>query len=440
MHTKEQVEEAFASAISVSDAAVKLGLSGNYYRKIDYYAKIYSLNKPVYVRPTKGLERHMRRPLEDVLTYGSHYSSNALKHRLVKAGILQYVCNICDLNPDDPGVWQDIVLQLDHINGDSVDNQLDNLRILCPNCHSQTSTYGSKSTRYDNQKSGKCQNCGRGSKHSKTCWRCNDSIVDFPTMDKTLLMFYEMGLEATAQKLGMEPQALKSRVMAFAKNLVEAFGSDEIIANTAPLGSRKKLEILHQDSIVKTPPKKAVYPPVDELIAEINASSFVAVAERLGVSDNAVRKYIERKAGKDAIPRGYAKNPKPKPLTKGQKFLASADVKDVITEIEKPGNSIKTFSTTHKVSEKALRDWLEEKLGYRYVPVRNKQTLNPKQGRVEYPEVDVLLGSIANNGAEYTAKSLGVTSKAVERHLRKHLPPEAFPLLRSGFLASYKHD
>lgn len=196
-------------------------------------------------------------------------------------------------------------------------------------------------------------------------------------------------------------------------------------------------KILVKNNISRT---KAIYPPVDELIAEVNASSFVAVAERLGVSDNAVRKYIERKAGKDAVPRGYAKGPKPLPLTRGQQFLLSADVSNVISEIEKPDKSLKSYAAEINVAANTLRDWLEEKLGYRYVPVRNKQTLNPKQGRVEYPDVDVILASIANNGAEYTAKSLGVTSKAVERHLRKHLPSEAFPLLRSGFLASYKHD
>jgi len=37
-----------------------------------------------------------------------------------------------------------ITLELDHINGDNLDNKLENLRILCPNCHSQTPTYKSK--------------------------------------------------------------------------------------------------------------------------------------------------------------------------------------------------------------------------------------------------------------------------------------------------------
>ena len=56
--------------------------------------------------------------------------------------MLQYKCTICGNN----GVWMDqpLTLQLDHIDGDSTNNELSNLRLLCPNCHTQTETYGSK--------------------------------------------------------------------------------------------------------------------------------------------------------------------------------------------------------------------------------------------------------------------------------------------------------
>ena len=47
-------------------------------------------------------------------------------------------CGICEHN------GKPIVLELDHINGDSTNNREDNLRCLCPNCHSQTHTYKSK--------------------------------------------------------------------------------------------------------------------------------------------------------------------------------------------------------------------------------------------------------------------------------------------------------
>ena len=61
------------------------------------------------------------------------------------------------------------VLQLDHINGNHNDNRLENLRIVCPNCHTQTDTFGSKIKREKN----KCVDCGvEISLKSKRCRKC----------------------------------------------------------------------------------------------------------------------------------------------------------------------------------------------------------------------------------------------------------------------------
>ena len=70
----------------------------------------------------------------------------ALLKRLIKAGKRSYHCEECGLSE-----WRNkrIVLQLDHINGVSNDNREENLRILCPNCHSQTDTWSGKNNRRD---------------------------------------------------------------------------------------------------------------------------------------------------------------------------------------------------------------------------------------------------------------------------------------------------
>lgn len=81
--------------------------------------------------------------LDDVLVKDSSYANTArLKKRLVRDGIMQYICEGCG----NEGVWnnQPLTLQLDHINGHNDDHRRENLRFLCPNCHSQTSTYSGK--------------------------------------------------------------------------------------------------------------------------------------------------------------------------------------------------------------------------------------------------------------------------------------------------------
>lgn len=81
---------------------------------------------------------------EEVLVENSPYKggSNGIKKILIKHLLLKYQCYNCTNN----GNWmkKNLVLQLDHINGNNKDNRIENLRFLCPNCHSQTSTFGSK--------------------------------------------------------------------------------------------------------------------------------------------------------------------------------------------------------------------------------------------------------------------------------------------------------
>lgn len=80
-------------------------------------------------------------PLEEVLVAGRPTSTNNLRRRLIRSGLKAARCEICGITE-----WQGrpAQLQLDHINGDRCDNRLENLRIVCPNCHAQTETYCGK--------------------------------------------------------------------------------------------------------------------------------------------------------------------------------------------------------------------------------------------------------------------------------------------------------
>jgi hypothetical protein len=85
------------------------------------------------------------RPLASILQAGSRFTSYHLKNRLLKEGVLQAVCANCQL-----AQWlgRPIPLELDHIDGIRDNNQIENLRVLCPNCHALTPTYRARNTRH----------------------------------------------------------------------------------------------------------------------------------------------------------------------------------------------------------------------------------------------------------------------------------------------------
>lgn len=149
--TEEQLRSAVKNSTSIRQVLYKLGLKeagGNYFQ-ISKYLKEYRLDIRHFKGKgwSKGLtgRSQPRIKLEEILVLGSHFQSYKLKKRLFLANLKKVQCEECGwAKRSEDGR---IPLGLDHINGDSKDNRLTNLRVLCPNCHSLKPTHRGRNKR-----------------------------------------------------------------------------------------------------------------------------------------------------------------------------------------------------------------------------------------------------------------------------------------------------
>jgi len=224
----EEFKKAVEESYSIAQALTKLGLSpkGGNYRVFKKFKKLYEIDTSHFTGQghLKGKTHNFNTiPLSEILVKNYEYSSNRLRKRLISEGLKQHKCECCKLTK---WLGELIPLELDHIDGDHCNNTLENLKILCPNCHAKTPTYRGKNKKNKNSET----------TSTKKVYNCSFCQIELKTRCKTGLC--------------------KS---CFSK-------------------SQRK---------VKRPSK-------EQLIKEIQESSYLTVSRKYGVSDNAIRKWINK--------------------------------------------------------------------------------------------------------------------------------------------------
>lgn len=151
--------------------------------------------------------------LDSVMIKDSTYNRSSLKRRLLQEGILKNECSKCGQNPQWNGIK--LVLVLDHINGESNDHRLENLRLLCPNCNSQQSTFAGKNIKTDKRVYKQlCPDCSKTiGKLSKLCINCTTKkrrkIKDRPTIAVLKKQIAKLGYCGTGRKYGVSDNAIR---------------------------------------------------------------------------------------------------------------------------------------------------------------------------------------------------------------------------------------
>ncbi|MBU6388670.1 HNH endonuclease [Patescibacteria group bacterium] len=145
---EKSLRKVIASSRSVRDALQKMGLrgAGGNYRYFEKFVDEYKIEIGHFLgqgwSKNKSVPKEPIWSLDEILVRNSYFSIWQLKRRLFKAGLKHPKCEECGwAKKSEDGR---IPIEIDHINGDHSDNRLENLRILCPNCHSLKPTHRGK--------------------------------------------------------------------------------------------------------------------------------------------------------------------------------------------------------------------------------------------------------------------------------------------------------
>lgn len=237
--TNEELILAVKTSKNYSEVLRKLGLKvlGGSYRTVQNRCRTLQLNTDHFIGSGWYLKNDNEKrninlaaiPLSDILIKNSDYNRCHLKKRLIKNKILEEKCKICGLEK----TWMDkpLTLHLDHIDGDNRNNCLNNLRLLCPNCHSQTETYcGKKLKKIKKQEKLKqriikqkqntinfCYICLENKVYKKNnkCKKCASKLslkIKWPSNEDLIEMVKNKPYTTIAKELGVSDNAIRRRL------------------------------------------------------------------------------------------------------------------------------------------------------------------------------------------------------------------------------------
>lgn len=161
-YSKEELEKTIKESFSFSEVVRKIkktkkvhgGMISFFKKKAEKYEIDFShfkgkpWNKGLVGAPNKMTKEKF---LKEYMGFNplKKTCNTKFKNWIFEFKILKNECQTCG----SKNIWMNkiLILQLDHIDGNSLNNQIENLRILCPNCHSQTITYAGKNNKKNKQ-------------------------------------------------------------------------------------------------------------------------------------------------------------------------------------------------------------------------------------------------------------------------------------------------
>lgn len=232
---REKFETIVKKSKSKAQVIRELGGKGNeggWYRTVNNYIRRWDIDISHFtgqgwnLGQKFDLTKFTKIPTKDILVKNSPYNNtSSLKKRLIKEKLLIYKCSECKNN----GTWlgKKISLHLDHINGISNDNRIENLRILCPNCHAATPTYCNKKNKKDNS-SDQLRNANNSlvsvppkDKNWRKKPKPNQRKVDRPSKEKLVKELKASNFSAVGREYGVSDNAVRKWFKSYGLNKID---------------------------------------------------------------------------------------------------------------------------------------------------------------------------------------------------------------------------
>lgn len=241
-YSEECFKEVVENSNCLTDMIKYFGLrdaGGNYETMKKYIAK-YNLDTSHFKvdelrnENLKRLHEKNKIPLDEILVKNSTYSNTTnLKERLYEAGLKDRECELCGQGEEWNGKFMALIL--DHISGVNNDNELQNLRIVCPNCNATLPTHAGRNSRKksieDKGFQNECQRCGRLHNNEKYCSQdCylkhgiinlqpSQRKVERPPYEQLICEIEEMNYSAVGRKYGVSDNAIRKWVRNYEKKM-----------------------------------------------------------------------------------------------------------------------------------------------------------------------------------------------------------------------------
>lgn len=168
------------------------------YKRIKKIIEKYNVDTTHFSNIEESNKTNKKLEKEEIFVENSQIQTSKIRNYLFKFNKKEKKCECCG---NTEWMGKQIPLQVHHINGDNTDNRIENLQILCPNCHAQTDTYCGKNKKHKHtgdKDCGFCKMCGKPLTNGQKVY-CS---IDCRSLDRIKNNFTEEELVNSFRTLG----------------------------------------------------------------------------------------------------------------------------------------------------------------------------------------------------------------------------------------------